>query len=62
MVSSRFAMSSSCFRISAVALPALTVAALAALSGCNWTTFADDAAKAPVRSIGAPSGSVRRSV
>src|SRR5689334_25359559 len=27
-----------------------------ALMGCNWTTFADDAAKAPVRGIGAPSG------
>lgn len=26
-----------------------------ALAGCNWSTFADDAKKAPVRSIGAPS-------
>lgn len=25
-------------------------------AGCDWTTFADEAAKAPVRSIGAPSG------
>src|SRR5689334_8157052 len=26
-----------------------------ATTGCDWTTFADEAAKAPVRSIGAPS-------
>lgn len=31
-------------------------AAVMSGAGCNWTTFADEAAKAPVRSIGAPSG------
>jgi hypothetical protein len=35
---------------------AATTVALATAGGCNWTTFADEAAKAPVRSISAPSG------
>jgi len=34
---------------------ALGLALAGAAAGCNWTTFADDASKAPVRSIGQPS-------
>jgi hypothetical protein len=37
-----------------IALASLGLALLAGSIGCNWTTFADDANKAPVRSIGAP--------
>jgi hypothetical protein len=33
-----------------------TMALLLGAAGCNWTKFADQAADAPVRSIGAPSG------
>ena len=40
---------------SALPVTALLLTAVAA-AGCNWTTFADEASKAPVRSIGAPNG------
>ncbi len=37
-----------------IGLAGLGLALLTGSIGCNWTTFADDAKKAPVRSIGAP--------
>jgi hypothetical protein len=37
-----------------IGLAGLGLALLTGSVGCNWTTFADDARKAPVRSIGAP--------
>jgi len=43
-------------RGSAVGAGAATLAIAMAVGGCNWTKFADEADKAPVRSISAPSG------